>query len=171
MNLTLNYNNKKMIKLKCYLSITNNSILYFSDSQISQLYKIYNGKIEKIELIETIYNFIDNIKWIRENTKLVSINKQLQFYSENVDRFKLMGIHTKDDFLSISMAMSNEVAWNEDSKLNYYTIDYVNYGKTENNYTFDITFVFDYIEQLKLKISLSDEDNESYIRLSGINNE
>lgn len=168
MNLTLNYNNKKMIKLKCYVSITNNTIMYLSDSQITQLYNIYNGKIEKIELIRTIYNFIDNIEWIRDNTKLVSINKQYQFYSDNKEKFKQMGIYTRDDFISVSMAMSNDVAWNNNTKLDYYLIDCTNYDKNENNFIFDITFVFDYIEQLKLKIDLYNADsNDSYVKIFG----
>ena len=168
MNLTLNYNNKKMIKLKCYVSIKNNTIMYLSNSQISQLYSIYSGNVEKIELIRTIYNFIDNIEWIRDNTKLVSINKQYQFYSDNKEKFKQMGIYTRDDFISVSMAMSNDVAWNDNTKLNYYTIDFTNYDKNENDYIFNITFIFDYIKQLKLKVNLYNADNnDSYVKIYG----
>lgn len=156
--LDIEYDRNIILKLKCYLSNNNNTIEFLSNSQVEQLFKVYKGSVTKSELYNTINEFKNSVQWIRENTKMVSINNQLKFYSENKDRFKKMGINTSEDFIKISTAMSNNVEWTNNTELNHYLISIESLQDNGNNSSIQIEYIYNYIEQLRLKMELSNDD-------------
>lgn len=160
LNLALEYDKGITLNLKCYLSNNNNVIEYLSNSQVEELYKIYKGSVTKKELYSTINEFKNNVKWIRENTKMVSINNQLRFYNDNQDKFKTMGINNSEDFINISTLMSNTVEWKNNTELNYYYIPLESFENNGDNSSVEIDYVYDFIEQLKLKIELTNGEKQ-----------
>ena len=159
MYLDLEYDRNTTLHFVCLLSQDTNEITYTSNSDVEKLFSKYSGNVTQIEFYNVINNLKDNARWIHDNTKLTSINSQRQFFEENKDKLNEMGIHNVDDFINISMQVSNNVEWSNNSDISCYNIDLESFEKVKDYDCVKVSFVYGYMEELILEVYLS--SNES----------
>lgn len=159
-NLNLVYNNDLSIHLKCKLPEESKSetIKYTSNSDISKIYERYNGIVSEDELIGTIYEFMNKISEIRQDTRMMSLNDEAKYFENNKSRLNLIGIYNIKDLQNIVYQI-NQIHWTENNELSYYI--FTNYRETEEYATVDLNIIYDMRDNLKITIYLSKIQDET----------
>lgn len=159
-NLDLVYTNDLSIHLKCKLPEDNTAdeIKYSSNSDINKIFERYKGVVTKDELINTMYEFMEQTSEIYKNTRLKSLNDEAKYFANNEDKLKASGIYTAKDFQNIAFQI-NQISWNNGTQLSYYRLS--NYKETEEYATVDLTITYDLSYDIKITINLSQKEDIS----------
>lgn len=127
---------------------------------IATLSKTYKGNMKLVTLEKELYTFINkNVKEIYNATSGKSINQILQLYDLKKELINNMNIHSAQDFKEIvtevlKVGGVQGISYSESS------IDMESYNNDENGYaTFNITFTYTNMSQIKLKVYLANNTN------------
>lgn len=160
--LILNCSNSKKMSFICDVSLNKTqekAMIYHSNNELATIYTKPNIMANKRETLDMINNFVNNIKNVCVNNQLRGENYQAQYYDKNTANLNKMGIYSAEDMKSILLKYSNNISWNNNEQLNYYTIDLNSLKEEENYTTFKVSLVYDYIEQVELTIEFSKKEN------------
>ena len=129
-------------------------------NNIATLSQIYKGNVKLVTLEKELYTFINkNVKEIYNATSGKSINQILQLYDLKKELINNMNIHSAQDFKEIvtevlKVCGVQGISYSESS------IDMESYNNDENGYaTFNITFTYTNMSQIKLKVYLANNTN------------
>ena len=129
-------------------------------NNIATLSQIYKGNVKLVTLEKELYTFINkNVKEIYNATSGKSINQILQLYDLKKELINNMNIHSAQDFKEIvtevlKVGGVQGISYSESS------IDMESYNNDENGYaTFNITFTYTNMSQIKLKVYLANNTN------------
>ena len=166
--LDLEYDRNITLHFICFLSVDTNEIIYSSNSEVEKLFSNYSGKVTKTDFYNVVNGLKNNAKWIHDNTKLMSINSQRQFFDDNKEKLKEMGINSVDDFINISMQISNNVEWDNSTKTSYYKIDLNSFEKRDDYDIVKMSFIYGYMDELMLELDISSNENvQPAIKITG----
>ena len=163
----------KYIEVRYKIFLTNNRIMSFiiqipndNNSKISisnhnpinqYLKKNYYGSISTEKLNDKIYNFYQSLEQIQKSLNRTSNNKRLEYYYDNKENMKDIGITTQEDFQKILKEIYN-INWKDNVKVNEVILTKDDSKKEKNyqNFTMLITTSNKYSMKFTLKLSMTE---------------
>lgn len=119
----------------------------------------YNPKISFTDLQRKFYDFIFvDIPEIYININNKSIEETKQYYEQNTEKIKNMGIYNEDDFVMIAHQINNVFDKNEIVNLYNYNVDTNTISKSQNGLiTFKVNLIYDNEKQIQVLYTISEE--------------
>ena len=163
----------KYIEVRYKIFLTNNRIMSFiiqipndNNSKISisnhnpinqYLKKNYYGSISTEKLNDKIYNFYQSLEQIQKSLNRTSNNKRLEYYYDNKENMKDIGITTQEDFQKILKEIYN-INWKDNVKVNEVILTKDDSKKEKNyqNFTMLITTSNKYSMKFTIKLSMTE---------------
>ncbi len=155
----LGYDNEKNIQILYTISEVNDSIKISSQNGLDEMFKRYNGKVSKIDVLKKIDSFISSIKEYRINSTLKTENERRQYFDLNKEDLEKIGITSQDDYVNVAIQV-NRMKWNE-SDLQYEKYEILS-DKIVNEGDYlssELIIYYNYDSILDLKISISNVEN------------
>ena len=160
----------KYIEVRYKIFLTNNRIMSFiiqipndNNSKISisnhnpinqYLKKNYYGSISTEKLNDKIYNFYQSLEQIQKSLNRTSNNKRLEYYYDNKDNMKDIGITTQEDFQKILKEIYN-INWKDNVKVNEIILTKDDSRKEKDYQRFKILITTSNKNSMKFTLKLS----------------
>ena len=90
------------------------AIKFQSNSDLKKLFEKYKGEITPDDFTEKIKDIAEYIPTIKAKTRLKSNNYRKQYYQDNIEDFKKIGIVSENDFMNLVRAISDETLASDD---------------------------------------------------------
>ena len=90
------------------------TIKFKSNSNLKKLFEKYKGEITPDDFTEKLKEIAEYIPKIKIKTKLESNNFRKQYYKDNIEDFKNLGIVSENDFMNLVRAISDETVIADD---------------------------------------------------------
>ena len=160
----------KYIEVRYKIFLTNNRIMSFiiqipydNNSKISilnynpinqYLKKNYYGSISNQKLTDKISNFYQSLEQIQKSLNRTSNNKRLEYYYDNKDNMKDIGITTQEDFQKILKEIYN-INWKDNVKVNKIILTKDDSRKEKDYQRFKILITTSNKNSMKFTLKLS----------------
>ena len=160
----------KYIEVRYKIFLTNNRIMSFiiqipydNNSKISisnynsinqYLKKNYYGSISNQKLTDKISNFYQSLEQIQKSLNRTSNNKRLEYYYDNKDNMKDIGITTQEDFQKILKEIYN-INWKDNVKVNEIILTKDDSRKEKDYQRFKILITTSNKNSMKFTLKLS----------------
>lgn len=160
----------KYIEVRYKIFLTNNRIMSFiiqipydnnfkisisNYNPINQyLKKNYYGSISNQKLTDKISNFYQSLEQIQKSLNRTSNNKRLEYYYDNKDNMKDIGITTQEDFQKILKEIYN-INWKDNVKVNEIILTKDDSRKEKDYQRFKILITTSNKNSMKFTLKLS----------------
>lgn len=160
----------KYIEVRYKIFLTNNRIMSFiiqipydNNSKISisnynpinqYLKKNYYGSISNQKLTDKISKFYQSLEQIQKSLNRTSNNKRLEYYYDNKDNMKDIGITTQEDFQKILKEIYN-INWKDNVKVNEIILTKDDSRKEKDYQRFKILITTSNKNSMKFTLKLS----------------
>lgn len=148
--------NNRIMSFIIQIPYDNNSKIFISNyNPINQyLKKNYYGSISNQKLTDKISNFYQSLEQIQKSLNRTSNNKRLEYYYDNKDNMKDIGITTQEDFQKILKEIYN-INWKDNVKVNEIILTKDDSRKEKDYQRFKILITTSNKNSMKFTLKLS----------------
>ncbi len=133
------------------------TIKFRSNSELKKLFEKYQGEMTPNDFTEILKTMTDYIPKIQTKTTLESNNFKKEYYKQNIEEFKKIGIVSENDFMNLVRAFNDE---------NLITDDFYNYEikldsikELDDSYEVKVNLTFMGAQEINLNVKMFKQRN------------